>query len=291
MIPSPTELGYFLEVAQTQNLSRAAERIGIAQPTLSLAMQKLERAIGAPLFLRTKRGIVLTRPGQLLQAHARDLLQSWNDIKSRALASATAVQGAFTIGCHPSIARSYLMQVLPDLMAAHPHLDISLSHDLSRNVTNDIITMKTDIGIVVNPVPHPDLVIRPLSTDRVGLWVNADTPFDTQIPGKPTSVLICDQSLLQVQSLIRQLQAKNLQIPRIIQSNNLGVIADLTVAGAGIGILPALVALRARRPLRMLPKMPVFSDEHCLVYRVEHKHIKGIQAIATAIEAAATSLA
>jgi len=53
MIPSPADLGYFMEVASTLNVSRAAERLGISQPSLSLAIRRMEEALGAPLLVRS----------------------------------------------------------------------------------------------------------------------------------------------------------------------------------------------------------------------------------------------
>ncbi len=64
MIPSPTDLKYFMEVAQTQNVSRAAERLGISQPSLSLAIRRMEQSVGAPLLIRSKRGVTMTQAGK-----------------------------------------------------------------------------------------------------------------------------------------------------------------------------------------------------------------------------------
>lgn len=64
MIPSVAELTYFLEVSNSLNLSRASERLGISQPSLSLAIKRLEQTIGTSLFLRHKHGVSLTQAGK-----------------------------------------------------------------------------------------------------------------------------------------------------------------------------------------------------------------------------------
>jgi len=61
MLPSAAELEYFLEVANTLNLSRASERLGLSQPSLSLAIKRLELSIGTQLFIRHKQGVTLTQ--------------------------------------------------------------------------------------------------------------------------------------------------------------------------------------------------------------------------------------
>jgi DNA-binding transcriptional LysR family regulator len=58
---SPYDLKYLIEVANTKNISRAAERIGIAQPSLSLAIKRLEEACGVALIVRSKNGVQMTK--------------------------------------------------------------------------------------------------------------------------------------------------------------------------------------------------------------------------------------
>ena len=277
MIPSPADLTYFIEVANTLNVSRAAERLAISQPSLSLAIKRLEKSVGAPLLARSKRGVTLTQAGKQLLNHARHLLQTWEGVRTQALASVNEIQGSYAIGCHPSVALNLLGDFLPQLLQDHPQLDITLRHDLSRKVAEEVVSHKADIGIVVNPVAHPDLVIHQLCQDEVTLW---HAPKNAN-----KSVLICDPDLLQSQSLLKKLKKAGMEFTRMVTSGNLEVIADLTAHGAGIGILPAKVAVRTRQKLSRVPRAPVFYDEHCLIFRVENKNVKAIQALSSAIRA------
>lgn len=283
MIPSAADLGYFVEIASTLNVSRAAERLGISQPSLSLAMQRLELEVGTPLLIRSKRGVTLTKAGQQLLAHTRHLQETWENIKTQTLASAQDIQGSYSIGCHASVGLNSLSSILPALMMEHPKLDLRLKHDLSRKVAEDIISLKTDIGIVVNPVHHPDLVIHPLCKDEVTLWTAAGKQKPLQDIAGGSAVLVCDPDLLQSQSLFKQLRKKSMVFARTIPSGNLEVIADLVANGCGIGILPAQVAMRARKKLVRIQNAPIFYDDHCLIYRVENKGVKSIQVLVKAI--------
>ena len=69
MIASPNDLIDFIELSNTLNFSRASERIGISQPSLSTAIKRLEQAIGAELFIRGKNGVSLTQAGKRLLSH------------------------------------------------------------------------------------------------------------------------------------------------------------------------------------------------------------------------------
>jgi DNA-binding transcriptional LysR family regulator len=277
MIPSPADLRYFMEIAQTQNVSRASERLGISQPSLSLAIRRMEQQLGVALFIRSKRGVSLTQAGRQLLTKARHLLQTWEEVRAGAIASMEEVQGSYILGCHASVAMHSLHGIIPALMAAHPRLNLTLKHDISRKITEDVISMKVDIGIVVNPVQHPDLVILPVCKDEFTLWRSAEGIATTD-------VLICDPDLAQSQTLTKKLSREGIKIERFMTSGNLEVIADLTAHGAGYGLLPAQVAVRARKKLVRVPKAPVFYDDHCLVFRVENRNVKSIQVLHKAIK-------
>lgn len=277
MIPSATDLTYFVEVAQTLNVSRAAERLGISQPSLSLALKRLEKAVDAELFKRGKRGVMLTAAGKRVLNHSKVLLQAWENVRVEAQASQNEVQGSYAIGCHVSVALSIVSHFMPALMERYPLLNLDLRHDLSRKVLEDVISMKTDIGVVVNPVEHPDLVIHKVCRDEVTFWTAAS--------GKPRNqkILVCDPDLAQSQTLLKRMNKSGLEFERFVFSGSLEVIAELVASGGGVGILPARVAVRAHKKLKRVLKAPVFYDDHCLVFRVENKNVKAIQAISAAI--------
>ncbi len=267
-MPSPAELSYFLEVASTRNISRAAERLGVSQPTLSLAIRRLEDSIGSSLLIRTKSGVELTKNGHKLMGQARALLESWERLKKGAIDSDESISGVYTIGCHPSVG-VYSLGFLTRLLSDNPGLEVKLVHDLSRKITEQVVSFQVDFGIVVNPVSHPDLVIRNLLSDAVGFWT-APIPTKTQDPFSGEGVLICDAELLQTQALMKRLASGGAKFARTISSSNLEVIASLVSDGAGVGILPGLVAGRYKgMGLTRISNLPKFEDRIALVYRAD----------------------
>lgn len=278
-MPSPADLSYFIEVATALHVTRAAERLGISQPSLTLSIQRLEQSIGTPLLIRSKKGVALTQAGKQLFVHTRNLLQHWDTVKSRALASTHEIQGSYTLGCHVSVALYSLPGFMANLLEKHPNLEIKLSHDLSRRITERVIRMEIDVGIVVNPIRHPDLIIRKLYDDAVTFWVGKGDRKIQDFRGG-NAVLICDPDLIQTQDLIKKLKKSGTQYRRVLASSSLEVITELTASGAGIGVLPGRVATFASgKGLHRIPKAPSFPDEICLLYRVENKGVKSIQAI------------
>lgn len=277
-MPSLSEVKYFLNVAKTLNVSRAAELSGISQPALSHALKRLEDELDTPLLLRGKTGVQLTRAGQRLAARSKELVERWEMLAKSVKTTDQAVSGDYSIGCHPSVAIFSLPHFLRQLLLEHPDLQISLRHAPSREIAADVIAWKTDFGLVINPPPHPDLIIRDLGTDDVTLWTNGDKV----IP----DALIYDPTMLQTQDILKKLETRKLRFRHRIESTNLEVMATLTEAGCGTGILPGRVA-RTRRSLQPYSdKAPVFRDRLCLIYRVgAHNSASGraiVQAIMTA---------
>lgn len=280
MIPSSADLSYFSEAALQLNLSAAAKKLGISQPSLTLAIQRLEDAVGTPLLIRHKRGVTLTKAGHKLLAHTRELQDQWHKIKANTLASANEIQGTVNIGCHPSIALYALSRFLPALITKHPELNVQLKHDISRRITDEVINLTIDIGIAVNPEKHPDLIIKHLANDKVMLWRGRQDIPDLQ-SGK--AVIICDTQLSQTQSILKNMKKAGIEYGRLLPANSLEVIADLTRSGCGIGILPGNIA--KLHDLQLIENTPYHEDEICLLYRGENREVRVIQTIVKAIKA------
>lgn len=263
LLPSHRDITYFLEVTKTLNLSRAAERLGISQPSLSTSIQRLEESLGFDVLVRTKSGVVLTKSGQLFSVRAQELLDSWGSLKSSIQRLNQEVTGQYRIGAHSSVALYSLNDILSPLLQKHPHLEFQMFHDLSRNVCEKIISFELDFGIVVNPVSHPDLVIRELCKDTVQFWIS-----DRAKP-QAAKTLICDPHLLQTQELIRKSKTKHPPFERFITTSQLELIAQMAAEGTGVALLPQKVAQGQSR-LRVLDKsLPSLSDSICLVYRAD----------------------
>lgn len=285
MMPSPAELSYFLEISNTLNISRAAERLGISQPTLTLAVQRLEVSLGVPLLIRTKAGVQLTQAGRKLASQGRALLHEWERIRDEATKDESEIRGRYTVGCHPSVALYSLPCFLPQLLEEKTFLEIKLVHDLSRRITEDVISFKVDFGIVVNPWRHPDLVIKSLCTDEVSLWVGRkQSPL--QDPKSGNGVLICDPDLIQSQFILKQLPRSGFLFRRIVSSSSLEVIRALVASQAGVGILPGRVAQRVGlHSLRLLSRRaPKFDDKICLIYRADVQRSRASRLVARWIE-------
>lgn len=271
--PSLRDLHVFLEVCHTRSLSRAAERLGLAQPSVSAAMQRLERNLGTTLLERSKAGVTPTAAGLRLQAHAQPLCEAWIRTKDRVLAARHEVAGGFVLGCHTAVA-GYALGFLPHFLGQYPRLNLTLRHDLSRRLLEAVLSMRCDMGLVINARRHPDLVLKRMCRDEVTLFQAANTP---PMP----NVLICDPSLYQTQDILRTLQRRKQGFTRILDTSSLEVAARLTAIGVGVGILPRNMA--APLGLQALAHAPTYHDELFFVYRAENKQVPAIRALSRAL--------
>ncbi len=262
MVPNFSDLLYFVEIAETQNISRAAERLGVSQPSLSTSIRRLEDSLSTQLLLRTKSGVRLTKDGHFFISKIKELIQQWDSIRDGIKQSSTEANGRYRIGCHSAVAQYTLTQFLPELLKQHPKLEIELYHDLSRKICEQVISFELDMGIVVNPVSHPDLVIKEICQDTIQFWMSPQTKTVN------TSVLICNPQLLQTQDLLQRMRKKKIEFSRVIHSSSLTVIADLVSMGTGVGILPSRVA--ANYELKSFGKdLPHYNDRICVIFRAD----------------------
>jgi DNA-binding transcriptional LysR family regulator len=261
MLATSTEIEYFIEVYQMRHVSKAAIRLGITQPTLTLSLQKLEDKLGAKLFYRTKQGVVPTEQGTLFYRKSHTLINCWSEVHKGIHRSTSEIFGRFKVGCHQSVGAYTLPRFLDNLQKHAPGIEIELVHDFSRKITERVVSYNIDIGFVVNPTRHPDLVLKKLGDDRILFWkVRGNAPIPKRI--------FADVNLVQIQDILGKTHSKEFKDWSLISSPSLELIRTLVLNAQGIGILPERVAKADGADLIPYdPNLPTFDDKIFLAYR------------------------
>lgn len=279
MIPTVAELRYFYEITKTLNLSHAAKKLHISQPSLSRSIQHLEKTVGTDLLIRHKKGVTLTPAGKKVLFKVKSLMDEWNTTRLEALASHQQVEGHIKIGCHPTTGL-FIHEHIAELLNQYPKLDIELKHATSDVVTQQVIDVISDIGIVTNPIHYPDLIIHKLSEYGTTLWA-ATRNHKLQNIHSGEAVLICNPDTQHTEIILKQCRLAGMTFKRILNVNSIEVIANLTANGCGIGILPSCISKTLfDKKLKRVPDMPIISDELCLIYRKEFRNVKIVKAVA-----------
>lgn len=241
-------LRYFVAVAETLHFRRAAERLGIQQPPLSMQIRQLEAEIGTPLFLRAQRRIELTDAGRSFLDDARALLASAQEAADRARRAALGEHGRLRVGMinsapfHPLILR-----ILREYRGRHPGVWMSLEETHTSELAERIRAQALDLAFV-----------RPLLRETPGLATEAlfDEPVLLALPAGhrlarrrevPLAALSLEPFVLFSRTVGAGLHEQILSAcaragfaPRVTQeASQVTSIVNLVAAGLGVSLVPA----------------------------------------------------
>ncbi|AKM30562.1 LysR family transcriptional regulator [Pandoraea faecigallinarum] len=159
----------FVAIAHEGNLTRAAQRLHLTQPAVSLQVKALQEALRLTLFARTAHGLTLTRDGQALLPLAQRMLTALTDFQQAAGALRETVRGRLRIGTILDPEFTRLGAFLRRLVESYPQIETALRHSMSGSVLQQLARSELDVGFYIG---HPD----PARFHAVTL-----TPFSYQV--------------------------------------------------------------------------------------------------------------
>lgn len=156
----------FRTAAEAGSFSEAAGRLHLSQPALSAAIRKLEETLGARLFDRTTRRVMLTAEGQELLRLSARLLDEFAAVTGDLRDYLGRRRGRVVVAALPSLAAITLPPALARLKAAHPGIDVAIRDTLHDEIQEMVRSGAADFGLTVAPAPGGELAFRPLIVDR-----------------------------------------------------------------------------------------------------------------------------
>lgn len=253
-------LWYFIAVAEELSFSRAAVRIGIAQPPLSQQIQKLEGLLGCALFDRRGRRVQLTDAGALLLGEARRLLADAAQITQRLRRAARGETGTLTIGFWPSTLFSPLPLAVRRFREQFPGVEVRMREAFPPTQFDAIRAGTLDIAIVREPEPADGIIERPLLAEPFVAAVPEDHRLarlraiaPAQLRDEPF-VLFPRESAPGVYSRLLGLCRRAGFEPRVVQEVEAWhTIISLVEAGIGVSLIPSSFQGRRTGALVYLP--------------------------------------
>lgn len=281
MLPNLHDLLHFQVVCEVKNLTRASERLGLSQPALSQAIQRLEESIGVQLLIRDKKGVTPTKPGLALLEQSQQLLAQWEGLKQAVWSQERQVVGHLCLGAHDAVAAYSFPFIVPQILKNYPDLHLQFISGLSREVGENVISGKCDIGLVINPVPHPDLIIQEIFKDEVCFWRAKNLKSENE------TRLLCHPDLFQTQSLLKKSKLSQ-RFNTHLHHTNLDLITRLVLSGSGVGIIPTRVVnnIDHSKKLEKCFLEFKFIDRLCLIFHVNQKRLASIKEISKLIKSA-----
>ena len=167
----------FLDVLETRNFNRTADRLNITQSTVSARIRQLEDDLGARLFERGRGGTEPTAAGRHFETHCRSLIAAWGLARREVSSGGMPNSRKLRVSVQFTLARTILLPWMQQMRALHPETDLYLEANFSQQIQRDVLAGETDIGIVFAPQLFPDVQVNELgktefvllSTDAVPL--------------------------------------------------------------------------------------------------------------------------
>jgi len=172
-------LTYALAVAEEESFTRAADRLHLAQPSLSRQIRLLEQELGVLLFNRGpgQGRVTLTADGAALLPFMQRVLADVEAAGAEARALSGMVRGRVAIGATPSLITSVLAPSLVEFHASHPGIDLFVVEGGSHQLVPQVASGEVDLALVVLPVTDPLVATTPLFDDPLVLATACDHPF------------------------------------------------------------------------------------------------------------------
>jgi DNA-binding transcriptional LysR family regulator len=171
------QLRYFVAVAEERHFTRAAARLGVAQPSVSSQVRKLEIELGGPLFDRGPAGAEMTQAGEVLLPLARRVLDDVEDALSQVREVGGLGRGRLAVGATPSLSTGLLPAALARFHRAYPGVAVSLFEEGSGGLVERLESGEIELALVILPLRQARLSTRALASEELVLVTATDHPF------------------------------------------------------------------------------------------------------------------
>ena len=174
MIQDPVEirhLRYFLAVAGAGSFSRAADRLGISQPTVSQQMRDVEAGLRVSLFQRRGKRILLTPAGLIFEKHARAMLRQLENFLDELNRDSAELRGSLHLGIVPWVDVALVPRLLGLFAARHPGVSLTVAETSSDDIETALEEGRLDVGLGFLTHHSPNLRYERLSNDEFALII------------------------------------------------------------------------------------------------------------------------
>jgi DNA-binding transcriptional LysR family regulator len=236
------QLTVFDAVARLGNVSEAADELAMTQPAASMSLQQLESALGAELFVRVRKRLVLSERGKLLQPMARSLLVESREIMT-AMNSETHNE-QIRVGASPTVGGYLLNEICTEFMHKHPQVRLSISVLPAFDVISRVDEMALDVGLIEFITVRPTLEMTRWREEALVVFCAPEHPLAARTGRLKAADLQGQKWCLQhrFSDTRRQFTLALLQrIPSIdivLESDSLNILQQAVMENIGMGCLP-----------------------------------------------------
>jgi LysR family hydrogen peroxide-inducible transcriptional activator len=244
-----TELRYIVMLARERHFGRAAEKCHVSQPTLSVALKKVEQRHGVILFERSSAEVRLTPIGQQVATQAERVLEEFGKLKEIATQGKDPLVGPLRLGVIYTIAPYLLPRLIPALHARAPRMPMYLQESFTVSLAEQLRRGDLDVIVVALPFSEPGVVSRPVYDEPFRVALPAGHPLTVQPRIDPDQIAAESLLLLgngncfrdQVVDACPHLSAPG-GVEGALEGGSLETVRHMVASGAGMSIVPASAA-------------------------------------------------
>lgn len=292
-MPSIRQLEYLVALSQELHFRRAAEKVHVTQPTLSLQLQQLEKRLKASLIERSPAGVMLTPLGREVAARASLVLAQVQDIRDLANASQHGFDGTIRLGVPPTLGPYLLPHIVPKLHMDYPSMKLYVREEKSASLVTDMLAGAYDLAIIPMPIAQSDLVVQKLFGEPLRLVCAPDHRLAAK--KRVTRNDLATECILAMESghhlhdqVSRICEDFGAVLLRDYEGTSLDTLRLMVGMGVGIAFLPALYVrseIGSREEISVLDiDAPNLQRQIALVWRESSVHSTLFNEIANLIQ-------
>jgi len=291
-----TELRYIVAVARERHFGRAAETCFVSQPTLSVAVKKLEDELGVTLFERGPGEVSVTPTGRTIVEQAQRVLEEAARIREIAASGKDPLAGTLRLGAIYTIGPYLLPKLIPILRRTAPAMQLLIQENFTHRLAEELKSGEVDVILVALPFEAPGIVTRAVYDEPFLVAVPKGHPWENR--KRVTSEELTNESLLllgeghcfrdQVMEICHTVRARERSaLAKTVEGGSLETIRQMVAGGVGITVLPATSTAGsggASDLIRILPfARPAPTRRVVLAWRRSFPRPEAIEALRKAI--------
>lgn len=259
------QLEYFQMASRLRNITRAAERLRVSQPNITVAIKKLEAELGIQLFDRSQKQLALTPEGavflnrvELALRNIQDAVLEVNDYKQ-------LQKGTIKIGVPPMMGAYLFPRIFSSFQRRYSHLDIFMHEEASMSIREQLERDELDFGIIILSGASNRLQLLPMSKNQIVCCVPESSPLAkkkaiSMDDVADTKVVMLKEGSFLRQTILGRMKDEGITPNIMLESNQINTLKGLVANGVGITFLLDMVADEVPG-LKTLPLAdPIFVD-------------------------------
>jgi LysR family transcriptional regulator, salicylic acid-responsive activator of bsdBCD len=235
------QLRYFIAIAEEKNITAAANRLHMSQPPLSIVLKQLEDELGVKLIERNGKSMELTDKGHILYQRARQVVNSFEEIKNEIEDTEEGKKGALNIGIN-TLSVSGFPEMLQSFNENYPLVSLKIVQNDSLYLAEMVKKRAIEIAFVRLPLEHQDLTYHPLINEPF-IFVSkmeVDTISLEEVSRMPL-IIPSTEGLGIYNTILEAFTRQKLQLTKIAECSDMHVLMELVRAGMGVTIVPKSV--------------------------------------------------